>query len=193
MRVQGRAAKSRGWQVAAAIAASAALVLAGCANNTESSGPGRVPPRRSNRPRSTTSRTRCRTRSSHPGNSSSASTCLTRPTSSRILGGKIVGFDVDMMNAVAVCLGVTPDYRESDFDKIIPSITGGSYDVGMSSFTDTKEREDCRLRRTSSAGIVVGAAPGPPIDPNNACGLRSRCRPPRSRTPRKSPPKATPA
>ena len=73
--------------------------------------------------------------------------------------GEIVGFDVDLMNAVAAVLGLTVDYRESDFAKIIPSIDGGTYNVGMSSFTDTKEREkqvdfvDLLLRRHA-----VGAA-----------------------------------
>ena len=52
--------------------------------------------------------------------------------------GKIIGFDVDLMNAIAATLGLTPDYREADFDKIIPSIQGGTFNVGMSSFTDTK-------------------------------------------------------
>jgi len=55
--------------------------------------------------------------------------------------GKIVGFDVDLMNAVAATLGLTAEYREADFAKIIPSIQGGTFNVGMSSFTDTKERE----------------------------------------------------
>ncbi|MGE4365203.1 MAG: transporter substrate-binding domain-containing protein, partial [Mycolicibacterium sp.] len=55
--------------------------------------------------------------------------------------GKIVGFDVDLMNAIAGTLGLTPEYREADFAKIIPSIQGGTFIVGMSSFTDSKERE----------------------------------------------------
>ena len=55
--------------------------------------------------------------------------------------GKIVGFDVDLMNAIASTLGLTAEYREADFAKIIPSIQGGTFNVGMSSFTDTKERE----------------------------------------------------
>ncbi|MGV0792211.1 ABC transporter substrate-binding protein [Mycolicibacterium sp. XJ1819] len=87
--------------------------------------------------------------------------------------GKIVGFDVDLMNAIAGTLGLTPDYREADFAKIIPSIQGGTYDVGMSSFTDTKERENSVDFVTYfSAGILWAQRPGAPIDPNNACGKR---------------------
>ncbi len=87
--------------------------------------------------------------------------------------GKIVGFDVDLMNAIAGTLGLTADYRESDFAKIIPSIQGGTYNVGMSSFTDTKEREESVDFVTYfSAGILWAQRPGEPIDPNNACGKK---------------------
>jgi polar amino acid transport system substrate-binding protein len=87
--------------------------------------------------------------------------------------GKIVGFDVDLMNAIAGTLGLTADYRESDFEKIIPSIEGGTYNVGMSSFTDTKEREKTVDFVTYfSAGVLWAQRPGSPIDPNNACGKR---------------------
>jgi polar amino acid transport system substrate-binding protein len=87
--------------------------------------------------------------------------------------GKIVGFDVDLMNAIASTLGLTADYRESDFAKIIPSIQGGTYNVGMSSFTDTKEREQSVDFVTYfSAGILWAQRPDNPVDPNNACGKK---------------------
>ena len=77
--------------------------------------------------------------------------------------GKIVGFDVDLMNAVAATLGLTAEYREADFAKIIPSIQGGTFNVGMSSFTDTKEREQTVDFVTYvSAGILWAQAPGQP-------------------------------
>jgi polar amino acid transport system substrate-binding protein len=88
-------------------------------------------------------------------------------------GGKIVGFDVDLMNAVAATLGLTADYRESDFAKIIPSIDGGTYNVGMSSFTDTKEREkQVDFVTYYSAGSQWAQRSGEAIDPNNACGKK---------------------
>ena len=87
--------------------------------------------------------------------------------------GTIVGFDVDLMNAIAGTLGLTADYREADFAKIIPSIQGGTYNVGMSSFTDTKEREaSVDFVTYFSAGILWAQRPGTPIDPNNACGKK---------------------
>ena len=87
--------------------------------------------------------------------------------------GKIVGFDVDLMNAIAATLGLTAEYREADFAKIIPSIQGDTFNVGMSSFTDTKEREQTVDFVTYfSAGILWAQRPGKPIDPNNACGKK---------------------
>ncbi|RDH75545.1 ABC transporter substrate-binding protein [Mycolicibacterium moriokaense] len=87
--------------------------------------------------------------------------------------GKIVGFDVDLMNAIAATLGLTPEYREADFAKIIPSIQGGTFNVGMSSFTDSKEREQTVDFVTYfSAGTLWAQRPGEAIDPNNACGKK---------------------
>ena len=87
--------------------------------------------------------------------------------------GKIVGFDVDLMNAISATLGLTPDYREADFDKIIPSIDGGAFNVGMSSFTDTKEREKTVDFVTYfSAGSLWAKPAGSDITPDNACGKK---------------------
>lgn len=87
--------------------------------------------------------------------------------------GKIVGFDVDLMNAVAGVLGLTPDYREADFAKIIPSIDGGTFNVGMSSFTDTKERQkSVDFVDYFSAGTQWAQRPGGGVDPSNACGKK---------------------
>ena len=87
--------------------------------------------------------------------------------------GKIVGFDVDLVDAVSKVLGVTPEYTVAVFDKIIPSIQAGSYDMGMSSFTDTKEREQSVDFTTYfSAGVQWAQPAGKSVDPTNACGLR---------------------
>ena len=95
------------------------------------------------------------------------------PNEFKDANGKIVGFDVDLMNAVASTLGLTPDYREADFAKIIPSIQQGTYNVGMSSFTDTKEREkSVDFVDYFSAGIQWAQKPGAGIDPTNACGKK---------------------
>lgn len=87
--------------------------------------------------------------------------------------GTIVGFDVDLVNAIAATLGVRAEYKESDFAKIIPSIQQGTYDIGMSSFTDSKEREQqVDFVTYFSAGTQWAQPTGKTVDPNNACGLR---------------------
>lgn len=87
--------------------------------------------------------------------------------------GKIIGFDVDLMDAIATTLGLTAEYREADFAKIIPSIQGGTFNVGMSSFTDNKERQaSVDFVDYFNAGSLWAQRPGPAIDPNNACGKK---------------------
>ncbi|MEV6773020.1 ABC transporter substrate-binding protein [Nocardia sp. NPDC051030] len=87
--------------------------------------------------------------------------------------GKIVGFDVDLMDAVAKVLGLQADFKEADFEKIIPSVEAGTYNLGMSSFTDNKEREQTADFVTYfSAGSQWAQQKGKTIDPDNACGKR---------------------
>ncbi|WP_185090993.1 ABC transporter substrate-binding protein [Gordonia oryzae] len=87
--------------------------------------------------------------------------------------GQIIGFDVDLMNAIGKALGLTPVYKEADFDKIIPSIQAGTFNIGMSSFTDNKEREaQVDFVNYFSAGIQWAQQAGGNIDPNNACGKK---------------------
>lgn len=87
--------------------------------------------------------------------------------------GQIVGFDVDLMNAVARTLGLVADYRDTAFESIIPSIQGGSFDVGMSSFTDTVDREKSADFVTYfQAGTLWAQRQGSFVDPDAACGLK---------------------
>jgi polar amino acid transport system substrate-binding protein len=53
----------------------------------------------------------------------------------------IVGMDVDLINAIAEKLGLRADVQKATFDAIIPGLAARRYDVGISSFTDTRERE----------------------------------------------------
>jgi polar amino acid transport system substrate-binding protein len=87
--------------------------------------------------------------------------------------GKVVGWDVDLADAIAAKLGVSTDYTISKFDNIIPSITGGRYDLGVSSFTDTTEREkQVDFVNYYNAGVLWASAKGKDVDPDNACGLK---------------------
>jgi ABC-type amino acid transport substrate-binding protein len=87
--------------------------------------------------------------------------------------GQIVGFDVDLMNAVARTLGLAPDYRETPFESIIAAVRAQNVNVGMSSMTDTKARESMVDFVTYfKAGTLWAERPGPSIDPDAACGRR---------------------
>lgn len=87
--------------------------------------------------------------------------------------GEIVGFDVDLMDAVTRTMGLTAEYRESDFDDIIPAVQAGTIDVGMSSFTDTLDRQKVVDFVTYfEAGTLWAQRNGSSVDPNAACGLR---------------------
>lgn len=86
--------------------------------------------------------------------------------------GNPIGWDVELANAMAAKLGLKTDYQVSSFDKIIPSIKGGTYDIGVSSFTDNVEREaSVDFVNYFTAGIQWAQPIGKKVDPANACGL----------------------
>ena len=88
-------------------------------------------------------------------------------------GDKIVGSEVDLFDAVAKKLGVTADFQEAKFASIIPGVTSGKYDMGVSSFTINDERlKQVIMVSYFSAGTQWAAPQGNPgkVDPNNPCG-----------------------
>lgn len=86
--------------------------------------------------------------------------------------GKPIGWDVEIADAMAAKLGLTTDYQISSFDKIIPSVKGGTNDIGVSSFTDNVEREkSVDFVNYFTAGIQWAQPIGKTVDPANACGL----------------------
>ncbi len=56
-------------------------------------------------------------------------------------GHTIIGMDADLMKALGSVMGLNVELINSNFETIIPGLAAGRYDVGASSFTDTKERE----------------------------------------------------
>ena len=55
--------------------------------------------------------------------------------------GSIVGWDVDFAKALGQQMGLKVDVVNVTFANIIPGLKAKRYDLGISSFTDTKERE----------------------------------------------------
>ena len=84
-----------------------------------------------------------------------------------------IGYDVDLAKAIAAVLGVQADVQSADFTGIIPAI-GSKYDVGISSFTITAEREDAvNMVSYFQAGESFAVAKGNPegiTDPSSICG-----------------------
>jgi polar amino acid transport system substrate-binding protein len=76
-------------------------------------------------------------------------------------GHTIIGMDADLANAIGQVLGLTVNLQNATFDAIIPGLLSGKFDVGASSFTDTKEREqkvDFVTYFSSGEGFYVAAS-----------------------------------
>jgi polar amino acid transport system substrate-binding protein len=86
--------------------------------------------------------------------------------------GKPIGWEVELMDAAAAKLGLKTEYQQAKFDNILPGLLGGKYALGLSSFFDTKEREQqVDMVNYYTAGIQWASAAGKDVDPDNACGL----------------------
>ena len=85
-----------------------------------------------------------------------------------------VGFDVDLSKALAAVFGLKENTVSSTFDSIIPSV-GSKYDIGISSFTVTKERmEAVDFVTYFKAGSTFVVQKGNPnkVDSSNLCGVK---------------------
>jgi polar amino acid transport system substrate-binding protein len=88
-------------------------------------------------------------------------------------GKTVVGMDADLANALAGVLGLKAKVVNANFDGIIPGLATKKYDLGMSSFTDTKEREktvDFVTYFSAGTSFYVKASGGPAIN-----GLADLC------------------
>lgn len=54
---------------------------------------------------------------------------------------KAVGFEVDLLNAIAAKLGTTVTFEKQAFDTLIASLQAGNHDLAVSSMSDTVERQ----------------------------------------------------
>ncbi len=85
-----------------------------------------------------------------------------------------VGFDVDIVKALANIFGLEADPQTSNFDSIIPSV-GSKYDIGVSSFTITEERMEAvdfvSMFKAGSTWVVKEGNPND-VDTSNLCGLK---------------------
>jgi polar amino acid transport system substrate-binding protein len=81
-------------------------------------------------------------------------------------GHTVVGMDPDLAEALAHVMGVKVDVVNATFNTIIPGLSSGKYDLGMSSFTDTKARQkvvDFVTYFSAGTAFYVKANGGPAI------------------------------
>jgi polar amino acid transport system substrate-binding protein len=91
-------------------------------------------------------------------------------------GKTVIGMDADLAKAIAQVMGLQATVTNQPFDSIIPGLAAGKYDLGMSSFTDTKEREqtvDFVTYAQAGESFFVKADGGPTINSlDDICGLK---------------------
>jgi polar amino acid transport system substrate-binding protein len=88
-------------------------------------------------------------------------------------GKTVIGVDADLAKALGTVMGLKLKVVNATFATIIPGLTSGKYDVGMSSFTDTKARQkvvDFVTYFSAGTSFYVKASGGP-----NITGLSSLC------------------
>jgi polar amino acid transport system substrate-binding protein len=81
-------------------------------------------------------------------------------------GSTVIGMDADLAKAIAQVMGVQADVKNVTFDSIIPGLAAKKYDLGMSSFTITKEREktvDFVSYAIAGTSFYVSADGGPNV------------------------------
>jgi polar amino acid transport system substrate-binding protein len=80
-----------------------------------------------------------------------------------IEGDKIVGFDVDLTQAIADKLGLKLDYQSTAWDGLFPALVAHKFDMAISSITITDERKkemdfsDPYFKTDQAAAIMAGA------------------------------------
>lgn len=78
----------------------------------------------------------------------------------------VIGMDPDLAKALGQVMGLKVSVKNAPFDSILPGLAGHRYDLGMSSFTITKEREktvDFVSYATAGTSFFVKAQGGPNI------------------------------
>jgi polar amino acid transport system substrate-binding protein len=90
-------------------------------------------------------------------------------------GKTVIGWDVDLFNAVAAKLGLKTEWQPSKFADIIPGLQSGKYEFGVSSFTINDERkQQVNMVSYFNAGTQWGTKKGNPagVQPDDACGKK---------------------
>ena len=82
-------------------------------------------------------------------------------------GHTVMGMSPDLANALAQVMGIKVKVVNATFDGIIPGLQSGKYELGVSSFSDTKAREkvvDFVTYYSAGTAFYVKAQGGPAIN-----------------------------
>jgi polar amino acid transport system substrate-binding protein len=90
-------------------------------------------------------------------------------------GKTVEGMDADLAKALASVMGLKANVKNQTFDSIIPGLATKKYDLGMSSFTDTKARQkvvDFVTYFSAGTSFFTKAQGGPTVNGlADLCGL----------------------
>ena len=81
-------------------------------------------------------------------------------------GKTVIGMSADLSKALGQVMGLEVNMTNATFDTIIPGLASGKYDLGVSSFTDTREREkivDFVTYFVAGTSFYVKSSGGPPV------------------------------
>ncbi|MFI5897272.1 ABC transporter substrate-binding protein [Actinoplanes sp. NPDC051513] len=88
-------------------------------------------------------------------------------------GKTVIGFDVDLFNAVGQKLGLTTEWQSASFDSIIPGVATKKYNVGVSSFTINASRlKEATMVSYFQAGTQWAAKAGATVNADDVCGKK---------------------
>ncbi|MGB8021765.1 MAG: ABC transporter substrate-binding protein [Candidatus Nanopelagicales bacterium] len=90
-------------------------------------------------------------------------------------GESIIGFDVDLAEALGKVLGLTVEVRNAPFESLVEGVKTGKFDLGVSSFTiDAERQKQVDMVSYFDAGTSWAVPKGNPqgITPDNACGKK---------------------
>lgn len=90
-------------------------------------------------------------------------------------GKTMTGFDIALTDHLAAMLGLKANHEAATFDTIIPGLTSGRYDAGMSAFSITAERKQTvdfvpYMQGGTALGVLKGNPKNLHLQDNSLCG-----------------------
>lgn len=135
-------ARRRAALSVAAISAAAALLLTGCVQNTEgAAGPTGTSDAGASVTKSDSASALVPEDIASTGVLKVGTDATYAPNQYAGPDGTPIGWEVELVDAIGAKLGLTVEWSKEGFDQIIPKVSGGTLNLGSSSFTDTVERQ----------------------------------------------------